>query len=112
LNAYVNTIHPRKQGSKKFGICDSVGYLNCCGKADITDLAKEIGVGPALFLMSTKSLTIFFFIISIINAPVYVFYWMSGTDEYVHDLNEAFSKLSLGNIGQTDFACGFTNFAL
>lgn len=79
-------MHPTN-GGKKFGICDSVGYLKCCGKAEITELAKEIGVGPALFLMSTKSLTIFFLLISIINVPVYFFYWKAGTDGYVRDPN-------------------------
>jgi hypothetical protein len=98
FEAYIKAIHPRHEG-KKFGICDSVGYLNCCGKAKITELAKEIGIGPALFLMSTKSLAIFFFIITIINAPVFMFYWLSGTDSFTYDINDMFAKLSLGNVG-------------
>jgi hypothetical protein len=38
---------------------------------DITDLSKEIGLGPSLLLLSIKNLAIFFFIATIINIPNY-----------------------------------------
>jgi hypothetical protein len=38
---------------------------------DITDISKEIGLGPSLLLLSIKNLAIFFFIATIINIPNY-----------------------------------------
>jgi hypothetical protein len=38
---------------------------------DITDVSKEIGLGPSLLLLSIKNITIFFFVATIINIPNY-----------------------------------------
>jgi hypothetical protein len=40
---------------------------------EISKLARELGVGPSMFLISIKKLALFFFIMTIINIPVYVF---------------------------------------
>jgi len=37
-------------------------------------MAKQIGIGPTMFLMSTKALAWLFLVISIINIPVMLFY--------------------------------------
>jgi hypothetical protein len=39
----------------------------------ISELAREIGVGPSMFLISIKKLSLFFLLMTIFNCPVYVF---------------------------------------
>jgi len=41
-------------------------------------MARQIGLGPALFLMSTKAMAVLFFILMLINLPVIAFYY-TGT---------------------------------
>jgi hypothetical protein len=51
-------------------------YVPLCqnkDKFEISKLARELGVGPSMFLISIKKLALFFFIMTIINIPVYVF---------------------------------------
>jgi hypothetical protein len=82
LNFHVNTVHPKKLvngKSSNFGICDSLGSLalaRCC-KGETTDMARKIGIGPAMFLMSTKALAWLFFVLSVVNIPVILFYKIS-----------------------------------
>lgn len=55
-------------------------------------------------LMTTKSLAILFLILSILNIPVYLFYYTGnekGSLDYETKLQDIFAKLSLGNIGQS-----------
>ena len=89
LKANIGYLHPRnnsKEGSFKFGICDNLGRYPCpcpCQKTtitseDITQMGKEIGVGPALFLMTTKTLIWFFILMTILNLPVYLFLFNSN----------------------------------
>ena len=72
----INRFHPRNDKMEKFSICDELGaYPMCCGKQkDITLMAKEIGVGPTMFLLSTKHLAYFFVFLSILNIPIYMFF--------------------------------------
>jgi hypothetical protein len=44
----------------------------------IEDINKKIGLGPSLYLMTVKSLCCFFFLITILNTPVYFFYYTAG----------------------------------
>jgi hypothetical protein len=70
-------MHPKMHNGDSFGIFDSIGYhpFSQCCQSPITPLAKELGIGPSLFLLSTKSLAYLFLILTIINIPVYIFFW-------------------------------------
>ena len=88
--------------------------FTCCGNhKGIPPLTKEIGVGSAMFLMSTKSMALLFAILSILNIPVYMFYFQSNPMQ-AHNpkIQDFFSALSLGNIGQTTQACDTVNLAI
>ena len=65
-----------------FSIFDKEGSnccFVCCGNTrGIPALTKEIGVGSAMFLMSTKAMTLLFFVLSVIHIPVYIFYYESN----------------------------------
>jgi hypothetical protein len=56
-----------------FGKIGSFGFMKCCA-SDTTPMAKEIGIGATMFLMTTKSLSWFFLILTIINLPLFAFY--------------------------------------
>lgn len=73
--------------------------MKCC-TGDTSDLAKQIGIGPTLFLMSTKALAWFFLAISILNIPVLMFYYKGNNDSSASQaVDGIFAKLSLGNVG-------------
>lgn len=68
--------------------------------------------------MSTKALSWFFLFLTILNIPVMAFYGRgNGNDdlttfEYLlYVVSNAFTVLSLGNVGQSAVACGETNYA-
>ena len=112
LKDYVNKVHPRNKG-KKFSVCANLGghncCCNCCGSDNITELSKEIGLGASLFLMSSKALAYFFLLITIINIPVYYIMYSSSEAE-AHTIQDYFSKLTLGNLGQSEMACSTANY--
>lgn len=99
----------------RFGLCETLGSLKLCRccLSQTTDMAKQIGIGATLFLMSTKALAIFFFILFFLNIPVLIFY-SGGVDhgkqesESIFDL---FSKFTLGNVGTPGYSCGEVNLA-
>ena len=71
----------------------------CCSKPT-TEMAKQIGVGPTLFLMSTKALAWFFLFLTLINIPVLLFYSKGNVNSERSDTGkDVFAYLSLGNIG-------------
>lgn len=82
--------------------------MKCC-ESPVSPLAKEIGLGPSMFLMSTKALSILFFFLTILNLPVYLFYYQSN-DYAVQSTIDFFPKVSLGNIGQAENACSSMNY--
>ena len=77
-----------------------------------TELAKELGVGPTLFLMSTRSMAVLFLVLTIVNIPLFAFYYSgsknadSGGKAVKGDsFDDYFALLSLGNTGQNEFTC-------
>jgi len=103
-------IHPRN-GGRIFGLWDSLGnYVDplcnttkCCKKncsQKITNLAKEINIGPAMFLMTAKQLMVFFFVMTIINIPNYFLFHKSSGGTQAKDLVELFSMINLGSFGK------------
>ena len=82
--------------------------MNCCKQDDTSDLARAIGIGPALFLMTTKAMGWFFFFISILNLPVLYFYYTGNQDNTENSvtMGNTFARLTLGNIGQDSITCG------
>ena len=67
---------------KRFSLCDDLGFLapccSCCSNKKPTKMAQQIGLGPTLFLMSTKAFAWFFLVITIINIPVLMFFGMGN----------------------------------
>ena len=108
LQRYMRDQHPTKleiddNNQPKegfFGLFDSLGFLpigGCC-KQDTTDMAKQIGIGPTLFLMSTKALAWFFFFVTLVNIPVFMFFY-NGSQSGTSVIDSVFARFSLGNVG-------------
>jgi hypothetical protein len=88
LKEYIKKNHPTKdlddnQDNDKiryFGLCDTLGVLpilRCCNPK-ASPLAQEIGIGASLFLMTTKAMATLFLVLTILNIPIFAFYY-SGT---------------------------------
>ena len=84
----------------------------------LEELSKEIGLGPSLFLMTTKSVAWFFLFLTVINIPIYLFFHQSNqtadcdmNNFKAETLQECFDKVSLGSMGQNEVACSTLNFA-
>jgi hypothetical protein len=87
--------------------------MHKCCLGETTDLAKQIGIGASLFLMSTKALAVFFFVLFVVNLPVMLFY-SSGVDHGIRpeqSIFDYFAILSLGNVGTPGYTCGEQNLA-
>jgi len=62
--------------------------------------------------MSTKALSWFFLFLTILNIPVMLFYGLGNShgNDASSLASNAFTVLSLGNVGQSSAACGETNY--
>ena len=120
LVRHIQNWHPTKivkgQDStsvETFSICEDIGSLpmsNCC-RRKTTDMAKQIGIGPSIFLMTTKALSWFFLLMTILNTPVFIFYYAGNVDAASGQSSDSiFVKLSLGNVGSNSFSCENLNF--
>ena len=69
--------------NKSYGLCEEIGTLHLsllkkicfCINPDTENLAKSLGLGPSLFLMSTKMMGWFFLFLFLFNVPVMYFYY-------------------------------------
>lgn len=100
----------RAKDKKSFGICDTVGSLNICcrnkKKEKVTNLAQELGVGPSLFLMQTKSMAFLFFLLSILYVPLIAIYITGSPDVNDDFLNEnIFVHSSMGHLSSSQLSC-------
>ena len=73
-------------------------------------LAKEIGPGPSLYLITLKKLSCFFFFVSILYIPVYLFLWFSD-DTIPGTFGDVLGKMTLGSVGKSSTTCNFMNYA-
>jgi hypothetical protein len=119
LKRHVEQFHPTNDDGKSFPVCIELGSLPCCKKKNykiqITEQQQQVGLGPTLLLMVTKQLVWLFFWLTLINLPVFAFFYYgnnSKQSDSVSAYQEYFAMLSLGNIGQQQNACGENNYAI
>lgn len=104
-----------------FSLLDRLGnyqLARCCCREKPSAMAKQVGIGPTMFLLSTKAMSFFFFFLTILNLPVlYVYYNGSRVNSeasggvQVESFTDQFIKFSLGNIGQSSLSCASANLA-
>ena len=59
-----------------------------------------------------KTFAIMFFILSIINMPLYMMYQSSTTNNTLSNVNEMWKYYTIGNIGNTDSSCDWSSINL
>ena len=89
---------------ENWSLLESTGNLiNLKVKRNIPKLLKDIGLGASLYLLTLKSFTLLFFVLTIINMPVF-FLYNSGKETENLDTG-FFSRYMLGNIGESGPIC-------
>ena len=115
-------MHPMDRKNKiKFPWWSSdINFLPCC-KSQIkksqwvTPVAKEIGLGPTLFLMTQKAFMYLFLLFLILSLPLFFFYAKgngpkgSGTES--KQITDYIAMISLGNLGTNEYTCSNINMA-
>lgn len=93
-------------------------YLSSIKRSQwVTNAAREIGVGPSLFLMTQKAFAWLFLFLFVINIPVIMFYAKGSGDPTAKGpestaFTDLFGLISLGNIGVCDYTCANINVAM
>ena len=78
----------------------------------VTPCAREIGLGPTLFIMTHKALLYLFLFFFAVNFPLMFFYAKgSGKPQDDPNFTDIFAKVSLGNLGTSDYTCSSINAA-
>ena len=77
------------------------------GAKGLTACAVKLGAGASLYLQTTKTLMVMFFLLTILNLPVYYIYAKSTLNNDYYNLQKGFFKyFSVGNLGMADKFCG------
>jgi hypothetical protein len=108
LNNHIRQNHPKMSNAEHWPLSASTGSLVCFEEQrDIPPLLKDIGLGASLYLLTLKSFTFLFLIISLISIPIFAIY-MSGRESEANQLGGLgffFSALNIGNIGASGPTC-------
>jgi len=106
LKRHIEQYHPTNEDGRFFPVCIELGSLSCCKRGKqkyvITEQQQEVGLGPTLLLMVTKSFFWLFLWLTLISLPVYAFFYSGKNarqNQSVSTYQEYFAMLSLGNIG-------------
>ena len=73
----------------------------------LTDAAKTLGQGAVLYLQTMKTLAIMFFILSVINIPIYQLY-SQGIEHDDESAQRILTQWSFGNFGRQERTCGWS----
>lgn len=76
----------------------------------ITQCSQSLGDGASLYLQMMKTLTIMFFMLALINIPIFIMYESNTTGNKLNNYNELFKYFTIGNLGQMSKQCSFSNF--
>ncbi len=82
--------------------CTEMGCFGC-GKDETADEVDAIGIGMNVYFKIMKTFTACFFIIMIINLPLYVVYFLNNSTRKINSVNDGLFKSSLGNLGSSKF---------
>jgi hypothetical protein len=109
---------PDLEEYRDWSLCQNVGSLfanACFSKKKITPFIGNMGIGPALFLMSLKSYVRLFLVLSVLAVPSCILLASGSQGESIElggGITELMARVSLGNLGyQSSFACNQINLA-
>ena len=72
----------------------------------ITEASLKVGAGAVIYLQTLKTLAILFFILMLINIPIYIMYASSTSNNAYTDTEEGLRFFTVGNLGQLNPSCG------
>ena len=78
---YIRQNHPKKTNLEFWPILENTGSLFSLGSAKIPKVLKDIGLGASLYLLTLKAFCVLFFIMSILNIPVFMIF-NSGNEQH------------------------------
>lgn len=127
LKAHLRMLHPMRPNGHSFGVCQRIGYfpcMRCCYPKirkviksgdkyyqreliDVSEMSESIGLGSTLLLFTIKAFAYLFLILSIVSLPTLTIFHEYQESANYSDVQSFFSTLTLGNIGQDNFACGY-----
>lgn len=79
-------------GSETSSDEDPVGF------GGLTGAGAHIGIGAALYLQTTKTMTILFFILTILNIPIYLIYNSGTSNNDFHSIDRMWHYFGIGNL--------------
>jgi len=96
-----------------FGVMENLGTLSPIKAllGQTTPMARQLGVGPSLFLLSTKAFAWFFFFLTILHIPIFRYYYYGRQDAEQGSSGSFFTDYSLGNVGSSHVVCGVSRYA-
>ncbi|TNV86148.1 hypothetical protein FGO68_gene10021 [Halteria grandinella] len=111
----LNKIHPRiiqydNQTKKNIyiehAVCGTNTGISCCGKTSRQSEFAPYGVGIVLYFQFLKFIALVLFFATLMSIPSYIFYF-SGNSSALQQKNakSILTAFSLGNIGQSQYAC-------
>ena len=69
----------------------------------------HLGEGAVLYLQMMKTFAILFFMLTILNIPVFLMYSSMTVDNDYMSVQKAWQYFTLGNIGKGNNICGYSN---
>jgi hypothetical protein len=66
---------------------------------DISECSQALGDGATLYLQMMKTLAIMFFVLSIMNIPLYVLYENNTDGNDILNIGQLFKYFTIGNLG-------------
>jgi hypothetical protein len=83
LKKHISELHPRDNKDRIFSMFDRISLLPVmnCWIQEPSELQKQLGMGPTLFLMSTRFMAWLFLLLTIINIPVFAYYFKGTTTD-------------------------------
>lgn len=65
----------------------------------ITKCSQGLGDGATLYLQMMKTFAIMFFLLSILNLPIYIIYEQNTSGNILNKLDQFFKYFTIGNLG-------------
>ena len=99
-----NHLLPRKLKDGKLvkhGICDNFGWFGFNGKFSKSEI-EYLGIGTEIYFKILKVFIICFFVISLLNIPLFYIYFQNNSEKKVLNYNDALFKFTIGNIASSN----------
>lgn len=105
LEEEVELMHPTTKTEdgavQKYPVCKTnVGIIGCCESQSKSEL-EPLGLGMVFYFKLVKCFTIIFFVISVINIPLYYVYFNSHSEYKASGYQDYLFKTTIGNIGSS-----------